>query len=90
MNNIEEKKSDNIMNSIRVFVAIILATVVFTELTDSWSNDSPSLIITLMSLFILAWSFKPVLDKNKKIARIVIGVLVFLLILGVIFLIFRK
>ncbi len=66
--------------SIRIFAFISAAIVVFADYLNAWSEDWPALIIMMMSLYIISWSYRPLLANNKK-TRLWISVILFILLL---------
>lgn len=81
-NNPDPKKA---MQSIRIFTAIILAS---TLLADSFywiTQETANLVIILMSLYILVWSFQEYFVRERKTMMWLLVALTGLLILGIVF-----
>lgn len=76
--------SREIMWSIRIFALIIIAVVVISDLRDVWASQTPQVVVMTMSLLILAWSFRPLLSRNKKLKKWSIVGLAGLIIAGIV------
>lgn len=72
------------MWSIRIFALIIIAVVVISDLRSAWASQTPQVVVTTMSLLILAWSFRPLLGQNKKLKKWSIIGLAGLIVAGIV------
>jgi len=78
----------SIMNSIRIF-AVIIILVIFAEKSGGLSRETGDLLVLLMSLYILSWSYREYLIKNPKVRLWIMVVMAVFVFLGVAVMIVR-
>lgn len=76
----------NIIRSIRIFAMVIVLTVALADILNAWFSSWPSMIIMLMALYILVWSYQIHFKKHRKIMLVISVILAGLLVAGVVML----
>ena len=86
----EYRKLGHLLNILAIIVIAVLALYIINKLHIlSFILDILKLLIPLFLGFIFAWLFTPLIDKlNKKMPRIVASILVYLIIIGLIIMVF--
>ena len=69
---------------IRVYALIIIGFVIYASVTASWESSTPQFVIVFMAFLTLIETLRPLLKENRKLAQLVIAVLVGLFVSGVI------
>jgi uncharacterized membrane protein YozB (DUF420 family) len=74
----------NILRSIRIFASVIVLTIVLADVLNAWAESWPVMIIMLMALYILVWSYQSYFQKYRLIMLIISVILAALLVTGVV------
>ena len=74
-----------VIQSIRLFAVLILGTVLLADSFAWLTQDVSSLVIMLLSVYIIVWSYMEYLSKNRKIMIWLLVALGALMLLGIIF-----
>jgi uncharacterized membrane protein YozB (DUF420 family) len=78
------KNVKNLLWTMRIYLLIIIAVLVISEITTWIPADTVKFLVMLMALLTITQSFQPYLERHRNVMRWLIAGLVVALFLGVV------